>query len=109
MLIALFFVPAGGSLRALLRLELAPGGSDQSRRADLAPARLPQAAAEPLQDNWALVYVGDGACDDDCRHALVFARQTRLSLNKEMTRVNACFLATATAATWPIRPRSMRA
>ena len=48
-----------------------------------------------LLGKWALVYVGDGACDEDCRQALVFARQTRLSLNKDMTRVNSCLLATA--------------
>jgi hypothetical protein len=39
--------------------------------------------------------VGDGQCDDACRQALVFARQTRLSLNKEMLRVNRALLATA--------------
>jgi hypothetical protein len=44
--------------------------------------------------NWVLVYVGDGACDEDCKRALVFARQTRLSLNKEMSRVNWGLLAT---------------
>ena len=33
-------------------------------------------------------------CDDDCRTALVFGRQTRLALNNEMTRVQRVFLAT---------------
>src|SRR6185369_14289666 len=45
--------------------------------------------------NWALVYVGDGRCDADCQRALVFARQTRLSLGQDMTRVNWGFIATA--------------
>jgi hypothetical protein len=51
-------------------------------------------AASPLKGKWSLLVVGEGACDEDCRRALVFARQTRLSLNKEMDRVNRVFLAT---------------
>jgi hypothetical protein len=51
--------------------------------------------ATPESRNWALVYVGDGKCDDDCRRALVFARQTRLSLNKDMTRMNRAILGTS--------------
>ena len=43
---------------------------------------------------WSLVYVGGGACDADCRTTLVFMRQTRLSLNNEMTRVQRVLLAT---------------
>ena len=44
---------------------------------------------------WTLVYVGDGACDADCRATLFFMRQTRLSLNNEMTRVQRVLLASA--------------
>ena len=47
-----------------------------------------------FQDKWTLLYIGDGACDADCRTALVFARQSRLALNNEMTRVQRIFLAT---------------
>lgn len=43
--------------------------------------------------NWSLVYIGDGRCGDTCRHALYVMRQTRLSLNNEMTRVDRVFLA----------------
>jgi hypothetical protein len=46
-------------------------------------------------DKWSLVYIGNGSCDADCRTTLVFMRQTRLSLNNEMTRVQRVFLATA--------------
>ena len=46
---------------------------------------------------WTLVYIGDGACDADCRAALYFMRQTRLSLNNDMTRVRRVFLATGAA------------
>ena len=45
--------------------------------------------------HWTLVYVGDGACDANCHDVLFFMRQTRLSLNNEMTRVQRVFLATA--------------
>jgi cytochrome oxidase Cu insertion factor (SCO1/SenC/PrrC family) len=50
--------------------------------------------AEVLTGKWSLIYIGDGACDADCRTALVFARQSRLALNNEMTRVQRVFLAT---------------
>jgi hypothetical protein len=63
--------------------------------------RLPQLAggdvpdaATPLRGKWSLVYVGDGACDVDCREALKVMRQTRLALNNDMTRVARVFLAT---------------
>jgi len=53
-------------------------------------------AADPsaLIGKWTLLYIGDGRCDDACRTALVFGRQTRLALNNEMTRVQRVFLAT---------------
>jgi hypothetical protein len=41
------------------------------------------------------VYIGDGGCAADCRQALYVMRQTRLSLNNDMTRVARVFLATA--------------
>ena len=44
---------------------------------------------------WSLVYVGDGQCDDNCRKSLYVMRQTRLSLNNEIDRVERVFLATA--------------
>jgi len=52
------------------------------------------AANDVLTGKWTLVYIGDGACDAACRTALVFARQSRLALNNEMTRVQRVFLAT---------------
>jgi cytochrome oxidase Cu insertion factor (SCO1/SenC/PrrC family) len=48
-----------------------------------------------FSEKWALVYIGGGACDDVCKNSLYFMRQTRLSLNNEMTRVNRVFLATS--------------
>jgi hypothetical protein len=43
---------------------------------------------------WTLVYVGDGACDEECRRALLVMRQTRLALNNDMSRVERVWLAT---------------
>jgi cytochrome oxidase Cu insertion factor (SCO1/SenC/PrrC family) len=48
-----------------------------------------------FQGHWTLVYVGDGSCDANCHDVLFFMRQTRLSLNNEMTRVQRVFLATS--------------
>jgi len=52
------------------------------------------APASVLAGKWTLLYIGDGRCDEACRTALVFGRQTRLALNNEMTRVQRVFLAT---------------
>ena len=51
--------------------------------------------AELFHRKWSLVYVGDGQCDDTCRKSLYVMRQTRLSLNNEMGRVERVFLTTA--------------
>lgn len=64
----------------------------------ISPARpLPAYAGLPadlFRHKWTLVYIGNGQCDDACRTALVVMRQTRLSLNNEMGRVERVFLAT---------------
>jgi hypothetical protein len=62
----------------------------------LAPV-LPAGPAVPalFRDKWTLVYLGDGRCGEACQQALYVMRQTRLSLNNEMTRVSRVFLATS--------------
>jgi cytochrome oxidase Cu insertion factor (SCO1/SenC/PrrC family) len=72
----------------------------------IAPARALPSAALPtaiegvsaqkdtFRKKWSLVYIGSGQCDQVCRHALYVMRQTRLSLNNEMTRVARVFLVT---------------
>lgn len=65
-------------------------------RAQLREASGAAAPASLLTEKWALVYIGNGECDTACQQALHFMRQTRLSLNNEMTRVNRVFLATGT-------------
>ena len=59
------------------------------------PARPLPGAAGLFEQKWAIVYIGDGACDNACQSSLYFMRQTRLALNNEMTRVSRAFLATA--------------
>jgi hypothetical protein len=66
----------------------------------LQPAVATDAAPAGLFHNkWSLVYIGDGQCDDTCRKSLYVMRQTRLSLNNEMDRVERVFLATAHCCT----------
>jgi hypothetical protein len=54
------------------------------------------AAPEPqqLRTRWSMVYIGAGNCDEPCRQALYVMRQTRLSLNNDMSRVERVFLTT---------------
>ncbi len=47
-----------------------------------------------LHSKWSIVYIGAGNCDEPCRQALYVMRQTRLSLNNDMSRVNRVFLST---------------
>lgn len=47
-----------------------------------------------LRDKWSIVYIGEGNCDERCRQALYVMRQTRLSLNTDMTRVDRVFMVT---------------
>jgi cytochrome oxidase Cu insertion factor (SCO1/SenC/PrrC family) len=68
-------------------LRTLPGAELREANGAVAPANL-------FKDKWALAYIGNGACDETCRKALYFMRQTRLSLNNEMTRVERVFLAT---------------
>src|SRR5579859_567916 len=44
-----------------------------------------------FRDKWSIVYIGEGNCDERCRQALYVMRQTRLSLNNEMSRVDRFF------------------
>ncbi len=81
--------PAGSAVKGTLIDPARPLEVAGLRDADGSPA-----AANLLAGKWTVVYIGDGACDASCRTALVFARQTRLALNNEMTRVQRVFLAT---------------
>ncbi len=93
-LVALFFLPVIASFTLYYATDWRPEA--QSAHGELVtPARpLPEVAAD-LRGKWVLAYVGDGRCDADCQRSLVFARQTRLSLNQEMDRVVRVLFATA--------------
>ena len=82
--------PAGSSSKGELIDPARPLEIAGLRRPDGTPAN-----EAVFRDKWTLLYIGDGACDADCRTALVFARQSRLALNNDMTRVQRVFLATA--------------
>jgi cytochrome oxidase Cu insertion factor (SCO1/SenC/PrrC family) len=96
-LVASFYMYYGGAWRPAT--STAHGELYQPARplpkADLRDASGEFAPADVLNEKWSLVYVGGGACDEACRSALYFMRQTRLSLNNEMTRVSRIFLATS--------------
>jgi hypothetical protein len=47
-----------------------------------------------MRSKWSIVYIGAGNCDEPCRQALYVMRQTRLSLNNDMSRVDRVFLTT---------------
>jgi hypothetical protein len=71
---------------ALPRIALDGAGGDTRTVADGRPA---------LRGKWSLVYAGDGACDTACREALHVARETRLALGNDMSRLERVFLVTA--------------
>jgi cytochrome oxidase Cu insertion factor (SCO1/SenC/PrrC family) len=103
-LAGLFLVPLLVSFWLYYGLHWRPQGTANHGEL-IVPARplpdvtLPDASGVPashiFSGKWTLVYVGDGACDADCRATLFFMRQTRLSLNTDMTRVQRVFLTTA--------------
>jgi cytochrome oxidase Cu insertion factor (SCO1/SenC/PrrC family) len=81
--------PSGTSAKGELIHPARPVAVTGLRHADGQPA-----GADVLQGKWSLIYIGDGACDEACRIALTYGRQTRLALNKDMTRVQRLLLAT---------------
>jgi cytochrome oxidase Cu insertion factor (SCO1/SenC/PrrC family) len=101
---ALFLLPVLVSFALYYGKLWRPAGSaslgeliDPARPLKVAGLRNPDgtpAGSDALSGKWTLIYIGDGACDADCRTALIFARQSRLALNNEMTRVQRVFLAT---------------
>jgi hypothetical protein len=62
--------------------------------ADPEPAAMTPESPGELRSKWSIVYIGAGNCDEPCRQALYVMRQTRLSLNNDMSRVNRVFLTT---------------
>ncbi len=101
---ALFLLPIAISFALYYGRLWRPSGSvskgeliSPARPIEAAGLRNPDGSAtspELLLGKWSIVYLGDGACDEGCRTALVLGRQTRLALNNDMSRVQRVFLAT---------------
>ena len=93
-----FFIYYGTAWRPLARVNhgelITPARPLPAGALHAGAARAPGAPAALFRDQWTLVYIGDGGCADACRQALYVMRQTRLSLNNDMTRVARVFLAT---------------
>lgn len=81
--------PAGSSAKGELIHPARPLELAGLRQADGTPAGI-----EAFQGKWTLIYIGDGACDESCRTALTYGRQTRLAVGKDMDRVQRAFMAT---------------
>jgi hypothetical protein len=86
LLVALFFLPLAVAFMAYYGGWRPTGSTNHGEL--LQPIRQLPDIAKPLAGKWALAYVGDGACDSDCQTALVFARQTRLSVAADTQRLN---------------------
>ena len=91
-LLLIFFVPLGIAFAMYYGSSWRPTGTTNHGQLLLptVPADVPL-----LHGKWALVVIADGQCDEDCRTALILARQTRLALNQDSPRVTRVLLATA--------------
>lgn len=95
LLLALFFLPLVASFVLYYGVGWRPAG-DTNHGQLLQPMRqLPAQFSGGLEGQWALVYVGNGACGEDCRNAMYVARQTHVLLNKDSDRLGRVMLATA--------------
>ena len=92
-LLALFFLPLALAFYLYYGSSWRPVGLT-SHGELITPTRTLPGEEPALKGTWSLVYIGKGDCDAACRTALVFARQTRLSLNQDMKRVTRVFLVT---------------
>jgi cytochrome oxidase Cu insertion factor (SCO1/SenC/PrrC family) len=93
LLIVLFFLPVAAAFYLYYGATWRPVGQT-NHGVLITPARALPVGLVDLRGKWSLVYIGNGRCDEACRTALIFARQTRLSLNQEMHRVARVFLVT---------------
>ena len=86
-LLVIFFVPLALAFWLYYGSGWRPLGSTSHGQLLLPIRTVPQDIAV-LRGKWALAHIATGQCADDCQRALVFARQTRLSLNQDAARVS---------------------
>jgi cytochrome oxidase Cu insertion factor (SCO1/SenC/PrrC family) len=101
---ALFFVPVIAVFAMYYGGLWSPSGSSAKGElvhparpleiADLRHADGAAAGLEAFQGKWSLTYIGDGRCDEACRTALTYGRQTRIAVGKDVDRVQRVLLAT---------------
>ena len=95
LLLGLFFAPLALSFLLYYHWHWRPAGQTNHGTLITPPRPLPTAgAAVVLQGKWSLVYVGSGECDESCRAALYFMRQTYLGLGHLSARTQQVFLVT---------------
>jgi hypothetical protein len=98
-LAGLFLLPLAAAFWMYYATDWRPAGRVNHGELIIPARPLPAAQlGSPTQlfhGKWSLVYIGDGQCDLLCRKSLYVMRQTRLLLNKDMTRVERIFLATS--------------
>ena len=92
-LLLIFFVPLAIAFALYYGSSWRPTGTTNHGQLLLPLRTVPQEVAL-LHGKWSLVVLADGQCDEDCRTALVLARQTRLALNQDSPRVTRVLLAT---------------
>ena len=90
-LLIVFFLPLAASFFLYYRGWRPSGGTNHGEL--LQPIRQLPGEAQSLKGKWALVYFGEGACEEACRNALYIGRQTHLLLNKDIDRMNRVLLA----------------
>jgi hypothetical protein len=115
-LAAMFFVPVAAAFFLYYGTSIRPHAT--ANHGDLlTPARalpivaLPrpdgtQSDAAWLRGHWTFLYFGEGRCDTACRSALYQMRQVRLSLARDMTRVERVFLASGNCCDMTILARA---
>ena len=98
--VALFFVPLAVAFWLYYGSAWRPDGSTSHGQLLLPTRTVPQDIAS-LQGKWTLVHIAEGRCEDSCQRALLVARQTRLALNQDLTRVNRMLVAAADCCDQP--------
>lgn len=102
MLLLAFIVPVAAAW--LVYLNMDSGGKTRNNGELIAPPRPLESfnvqtmegkafGFEQLKGNWHLVYIGSGACEQQCQDTLSKMHQTRLAQGKAMSRVRLIYLA----------------